>query len=73
MQKNKGRGYADRRKQRLYMTKDETSSLTVSTEALLVTCLINATEERDVATVHIPGAFMQSDMEGEDTFMKIEG
>ena len=30
-------------------------------------------EKRDVATVDIPGAFMQSDMEGRDTYMKIEG
>ena len=26
-----------------------------------------------MATVDIPGAFMQSDMEGPDTFMKLEG
>ena len=30
-------------------------------------------EEREVATVDIPGAFMQSDMEGDATFMKLEG
>ena len=71
--KIKGRGCADGRKQRLYMDKDEVSSPTISTEALLLTCMIDAMKERDVSTVDIPGAFMQSDMEGEDTFMKIEG
>ena len=71
--KVKGRGCADGRKQRVYMNKDEVSSPTISTEALLITCVLDAMEERDVATVDIPGAFMQTDMEGEDTFMKIEG
>ena len=52
--KIKGRGCADGRKQRLYMTKDKTSSPTVYTEVLLLTCLTDATEERDVATVNIP-------------------
>ena len=71
--KIKGRGCADGRKQRLYMDKDEVSSPTISTEALLLTCMIYAMEERDVSIVDTPGAFMQSDIEGEDTFMKIEG
>ena len=74
--KIKGRGCADGRKQRIYATKDDVSSPTVATEALLLTCLIDAMEHRDVATVDIPGAFMQSDMEGihgETTYMKLEG
>ena len=72
--KIKGRGCADGRKQRLYMSKDDVSSPTVSTEALLLTCLIDAMEKRDVVTVDIPDAFMQSDMDdNQDTFMKLEG
>jgi hypothetical protein len=39
---------------------------------LLLTCVINATEERDVTTVNIPGAFMQADMD-ELVHMKLEG
>ena len=35
--------------------------------------MIDAIEGRNVATVDMSGAVMQSDMEGEDTFMKIEG
>ena len=45
----------------------------MATEALLLTCLINATEHREVATVDIPVAFMQADMEGETVHMKLEG
>ena len=45
----------------------------VATEALFLTCLIDAINHREVATVDIPGAFMQSDMEGETVHMKLEG
>jgi hypothetical protein len=38
----KARGCADGWKQRVYKTKDETSSPTVSSEALYLTCTINA-------------------------------
>ena len=69
----KGRGCADGRKQRVYMTKEEASAPTVSTKGLLLTCLIDAMEGRDVASVDIPGIFMQADMEGPDTYMKLEG
>ena len=68
----KGRGCADGRPQRDYMTKKETSSPTVATEALILTCVIDAIEGRDVATCDIPGAFMQSDMKGK-VVMKLEG
>jgi hypothetical protein len=54
----KGRGCADGRPQQDYTTKDETSSPTVATEALILTCLIDAIEGRDAATCDIPGAFM---------------
>ena len=69
----KGRGCADGRKQRIYINKDDANSPTVATKLLLLTCLINAAENRDVATVDVPGAFMQSNMEVPDTHMKIEG
>ncbi len=68
----KGRGCADGRKQRDYMTKQETSAPTVATEALILTCVVDAIEDRDVATCDIPGAFMQSDMKGK-VVMKLEG
>eukprot|EP00978_Attheya_sp_CCMP212_P048586 scaffold546300_cov122-Attheya_sp.AAC.1 len=59
----KGRGCADGRKQREYTTKEESSSPTVAIESVMLTSVIDAKEERDVATVDIPGAFMQVDQE----------
>jgi len=68
----KARGCADGRKQRLYKTKQETSSPTVTSEALFLTSLIDAQEKRQVVTVDIPGAFMHSDMD-ELVHMKLDG
>ena len=58
--KIKGRGCADGRSQRAYIAKEDTASPTVSTKALFLSCLIDAHEGRSVATVDIPGAFMQT-------------
>jgi hypothetical protein len=68
----KGRGCADGRPQRDYMSKQETSSPTVATEALMLSCVMDAAEGRDIATCNIRGAFMQSDMKGK-VVMKVEG
>ena len=70
--KVKARGCADGRKQRLYKTKEETSSPTMNVEALFITCIIDALEGREVMTCNIPGAFMQSEMD-ELVHMKLEG
>ena len=59
----KARGCADGKKQRVYKSKDETSSLTVSTEAVFLTAVINAQECRKVMTIDIPGAFMHMDID----------
>jgi hypothetical protein len=45
----------------------------VATESLMLSCIIDAKEKRDVATADIPNAFMQADMEGEEILMKLEG
>ena len=42
--KIKGHGCADRQKQCMYKMKDETSSPTISIEALFLTCVIDAME-----------------------------
>ena len=68
----KGRGCADGRKQRAYTTKEEASSPTVAIESVMLSCVIDAKEGRDVATVDIPGAFMQAEME-DLVHMKLEG
>ena len=58
----KGRGCADGRNQQGHTTKEETSSPTVSTEGLLLSCTIDAQEGRDVATTDISGSFMKTDV-----------
>jgi hypothetical protein len=58
----KGRGCADGRPQRLYTEKAESSSPTASLAGMIMTCVIDAYEGRDVATVDIPGAFLQTKM-----------
>ena len=68
----KGRGCADGRKQRLHTPKDDASSPMVATESVLLNCVIDAKECRDVATVDIPGAFMQGDQD-ETMHMRLEG
>jgi hypothetical protein len=59
----KGRGCADGRRQRLYTNKEDASSATVAIESVLLTSVIDAHEGRDVATVDIPGAFIQADID----------
>jgi hypothetical protein len=68
----KGRGCADGRKQRAYTSKEDASSPTVTIESVFLSCVIDAMEGRDVATVDIPGAFMQADMD-DVVHMKLEG
>jgi hypothetical protein len=60
----KGQGCADGRKQREYVSKEEASLPTLAIKSVILSCTIDAKEERDVATADIPGAFMQTDMEG---------
>ena len=60
--KIKGRTVADGRAQRAYTDPGEAASPTVSTEGLLLTCVIDAAEDRDVATADVTGAFLQADM-----------
>ena len=45
----------------------------MATDALFLSYIIDAMEKRDVATVDVPGAFMQADMEGPEVHMKVEG
>ena len=73
--KIKGRGCADGRSQRLYTTKIESSSPTASLAGLMLTCMIDAYENRDVATVDIPGAFLQTKMpdDEEDVHVMLDG
>ena len=68
----KGRGCADGRKQREYMSKEENSAPTVSIESVVLSCVIDAMEKRDVCFIDIPGAFMQAEM-NDTVHVKMEG
>jgi len=70
--KIKGRGCVDGRPQREYTAKEESTAPTVSIEAFMITCMVDALEGRDVATVDIPGAFMQTEQD-ELVHVKLEG
>ena len=72
--KIKARGCADGRPQREYLSKDESSSPTVSIYALMTSCLMDAIEGRKVATCDIPGAFLQVDWPADrDCYLKFDG
>jgi hypothetical protein len=72
----KARTCANGSTQRTYVSKEEAASPTVMTESILLTATIDAEEDRDVMTVDIPNAFVQTDMENvqdERVMMKIRG
>jgi hypothetical protein len=71
--KIKGRTVAGGNKQRDYISKEDDSSPTVTTESVLLSCIIYAEEHRDVAVVDIPSAFVQTRVENEKymAFIKI--
>ncbi len=56
----KARGVADGRKQRATIKKEDAASPTVAIESVMLSCVIDAVERRDVKTADIPGAFLQS-------------
>ena len=67
----KGRTCADGRKQCSHVKKEDAASPTVSLEAVLLTCVMEAKEERDVAIINIPNVFVQMDWTGEKVIMKL--
>ncbi len=56
----KARMVAGGNTQRGHVTKEESSSPTVSTEAVLLTSIVNAHKGRDVAVIDILNAFIQT-------------
>jgi hypothetical protein len=71
----KGRTVAGGNKQRDYISKEDASSPTVATEAILLSCIIDAKEGRHVAVINIPNAFIQMRVEdkGDMAIIKIRG
>jgi hypothetical protein len=63
MARSKDKPFAGGNKQRDYISKEDASSPTVATEAVLLTCIIDAEEGRDVAVVDISNPFIQTKIE----------
>jgi hypothetical protein len=58
-----------------YIMKEDASSSTVSAEAVMLTCVVNANENRDVAIMDAPNAFFQTVVEDKKdrAFIRIRG
>ena len=69
----KARACANGSKQREWMSKEDSTSPTVSLPAVLATAVIDAHEGREVAIIDIPNAFVQTENVGEVVHMKIRG
>jgi hypothetical protein len=54
-------------KQHSYITKDDVNSPTVTAKAVMLTCVIDAQEDRDIAVVDIPNAFVQTVVDEKNT------
>ena len=67
----KGRTVSGDNKQRDLISKEDSGSPTVSTEAVLLRCIIDAGEERDVAVIDIPNVFIQTRVENEKDMVYI--
>jgi hypothetical protein len=63
---------ADGRKQKSKYNKEEITSPTVSTDALLLTLVIDTMEGRCVGTADVPGAYLQAEMD-DFVIMKMTG
>jgi hypothetical protein len=59
----KARLFGGGNKQRDYLTKEDSSLLTVATKSVLLTLIVDADEKRDVAIVDISNAFIQTRVE----------
>ena len=68
----KSRAVADGRKQRMYIKKEDVASPTVKLESLILSLLIDAHENRDVATVDVVGAYLIAGMK-DHVIVKLTG
>ncbi len=59
----KARKVAGRNKQRDFIDKEDASSPTVTQDSAVLTCMIDAKKNQDVATIDIPNAFIQTVVE----------
>eukprot|EP00957_Ditylum_brightwellii_P185371 14115004-Ditylum_brightwellii.AAC.1 len=61
--------------QRTYIAREEAASPTATTEAILITGVIEAKQQRDIMMLDIPNAFIQTPVPqaGDKIIMKIRG
>jgi len=72
--KIKGRTVADGSQQRKYVSRDETTSPTMSLQALFATLIIDVHEGRKVQMFDVPGAYLHAEiLKDEKVYMKFEG
>ena len=73
--KIKGRTVAGRNKQQSFIPNEDAVSPTVSTEAVLMTCIIDVERNRDAAVIEFPNTFIQMRFKNEKdkAFIKIRG
>jgi hypothetical protein len=73
--KIKWRTVAGGNTQRNYISKEDASSPTFAMESVLLSCIIDAEGEQDVAVVDIPNAFVQTHVENKNNmvFINIRG
>ena len=69
----KGRGFTDGTYQHEWLSTEDTSSPTVSTEGLMLSCIIETMEGQDVATDDLPWSFLKTDYEKGDININMEG
>jgi hypothetical protein len=71
----KARTCANGSTQRPYTPKEEAASPTAATEAIMITGVIDAKQRRDIMTLDVPNAFVQTDIPrtSERIIMKIRG
>jgi hypothetical protein len=58
-------------KQCNYITKEDVSSPTVTAKAIMLTCVIDPQEDRDIAVVDIPNLFVQTVVDEEDADYRV--
>ena len=71
MEISKGELLPEAKNRGAFISREDFSSLTVYTEAVILSCIIDPEEERDVAVIDIPNAFIQTRVENEKDMVYI--
>jgi hypothetical protein len=69
--KIKARKVVGGNKQQDYITKEDVSSPTVSAKAVMLTCMIDALKDQDIAIINIPNEFVQTVVNDEEHLVVI--